>query len=342
MEFTARMIAEFLGGAVIEGDENVTISSFAKIEEGCPGALSFLANPKYTHYIYDTKSSAVLVSEDFKPERQVATTLIRVADPYAALSVLMTEVNKMLNPLPTGIEQPSYAGANLKTGEDIYLGAFSYVGNNVTLGRAVKIYPHTYIGHHVTIGDGTVIYPGVKIYHGVKIGRNCIIHAGAVIGADGFGFAPLADGSYKKIPQLGIVEIGDNVEIGANTTIDRATMGCTRIADGAKIDNLVQVAHNVTVGRNTAIAAQAGIAGSAHLGSHCVVAGQVGISGHITIGDNVAIGAKSGVPKSVESNSNIMGYPAVQYNTFARQAAMMRRLPEIFDTVARLKKESES
>lgn len=329
------MIADFVGGKV-EGDENAAINAFAKIEEGREGALSFLANPKYTHYIYETRSSAVLVAEDFKPERAVSATLIRVADPYSALSKLMTEVNRVINRHPSGIEQPCHIAENSTIGENVYVGAFAYVGQNATIGSDVKIYPQVYIGHDVSVGEGTVIYPGVKIYHGCKIGKNCILHSGCVVGADGFGFAPLPDGSYNKIPQLGIVEIGDNIEIGANTTIDRATMGATRIEHGTKIDNLTQIAHNVTIGRNTAIAAQTGVAGSAHIGRNCVIAGQVGISGHITIGDNVAIGAQSGIPKSIPDNQKVMGYPAISYHDFLRQSALMKRLENLFDRVALL------
>ncbi len=337
MEFTARMIADLIGGTV-EGDENVAVNTFAKIEEGRPGSLSFLANPKYTHYLYDTASSAVLVANDFVAEQPVTTTLIRVADPYAALSELMTIANNVINPQPVGIEQPVFIAEGVEVPEDAYIGAFAYIGKGVRLGKGVKIYPQAYIGHDASVGDGTIVYPGAKIYHNVHIGRNCIIHAGVVIGADGFGFAPLPDGTYHKIPQLGNVEIADNVEIGANTTIDRATMGSTRVGDGTKLDNLIQIAHNATIGRNTVMAAQVGVAGSAHIGDHCMFAGQVGVAGHIKVGDRVTVGAQSGIPNNVAPDSRVMGYPAVPGGTFARQTALLRRLPDLFDRVADLEK----
>ena len=340
MEFTARMIADLLGGHV-EGDENITVNDFAKIEEGFTGALSFLANPKYTHYIYETKSSIVLVKEDFIPDGPVSATLIRVSDPYAAVSQLMGIVSEMLNSHPCGIEQPSFIASGVNVPDDAYIGAFTYVGKQATIGKGVKIYPQVYIGEGVTIGENTVIYAGAKIYRNVHIGDGCIIHSGAVIGADGFGFAPLPDGSYRKIPQLGNVEIGNNVEIGANTTVDRATMGSTKISDGTKLDNLVQLAHNVSVGKNTVMAAQVGVAGSTHIGDNCVFAGQVGIAGHIVIGDRVTIGAQSGIPNSVQSDSQMMGYPAVPGSSFARQAALMRRLPDLFERVKKLESENK-
>lgn len=333
MEFKARMIADLIGGTV-EGDENVAVNTFAKIEEGRPGALSFLANPKYTHFLYDTKSSVVLVANDFVAEHPVSATLIRVTDPYAALSELMTIASNIINPQPSGIEQPVYIADGVEVPEDAYIGAFTYIGKGVQLGKGVKIYPQTYIGHDARIGEGTIIYPGAKIYHNVHIGSNCIIHSGVVLGADGFGFAPLPDGSYHKIPQLGNVEIADNVEIGANTTIDRATMGSTSIGEGTKLDNLIQLAHNVTVGRNTVMAAQVGVAGSTHIGDNCMFAGQVGVAGHIRVGDRVTVGAQSGIPNNVEPDSRVMGYPAVPGGTFARQTALLRRLPDLFNRVA--------
>lgn len=331
MEFTARMIADMIGGTV-EGNENIAVNTFAKIEEGRQGALSFLANPKYTHYLYTTGSSIVLVSRDFKAEQPVKATLIRVDDPYASVAKLMTAVNELINPQPTGIENPVHIAEGVDTTvEGLYIGAFAYIGDGLKLGKNVKIYPQVYIGRGVTIGEGTIIYAGAKIYSGTCIGHDCIIHSGAVIGADGFGFAPLPDGRYNKIPQLGNVELGNYVEIGANTTVDRATMGCTRIGNGTKLDNLVQIAHNVTIGDNTVMAAQCGIAGSTHVGSHCVFAGQVGSAGHITIGDDVTVGAQSGIPNDVASGSRIMGYPAVPGAAFARQAALLRRLPEMYE-----------
>lgn len=337
MEFTARMIADLLGGE-IEGNENITISTFAKIEEGHKGALSFLANPKYTNHLYDTESDIVLIRKDFVAEKPVKTTLIRVEDPYVAISKLMEVVNSILNPHPTGVEEPCYVHESVTVPEGAYIGAFSYLGRGVSLGENVKIYPQVYIGDGVTLGDDTVVYPGVRIYKNVKIGRGCIIHSGAVIGADGFGFAPLPDGSYNKIPQLGNVVIDDFVEIGANTTIDRATMGSTRIGKGTKLDNLIQVAHNVTIGRDTVMAAQCGIAGSTKIGDNCMFAGQVGSAGHIHIGNNVTVGAQSGIPNNVPDGSRIMGYPAGPAANFARQAALLRRLPDICERLAALEK----
>jgi len=337
MEFTARAIAELVGGKV-EGNADVAVHTFAKIEEGRPGALTFLANPKYAHYIYDTEASIVLVSNDFEAERPIAATLIRVADPYVTLALLMETVSNTVNPQPTGIEQPNYVAEGVDIPDKAYIGAFAYIGAGACLGRGVKIYPQAYIGPGVELGEDTIVYAGAKIYPGVKVGRRCIIHSGAVLGADGFGFAPRPDGTYDKIPQMGNVVIGNDVEIGANTTIDRATMGSTRIGDGTKLDNLIQIAHNVTVGRNTVMAAQGGVAGSAHIGDNCVFAGQVGIAGHIKVGDRTVIGAQSGIPNNVAPDSRVMGYPAVPAGTFARQTAMMRRLAELFDRVDALEK----
>jgi len=324
MEFTANQIASLVNGTII-GDGNATVKTFAKIEEGHQGAISFLANPKYTHYIYETKSSIVLVENDFIPEKELTTTLIKVEDPYATLAMLLEMVSKLMNPQPTGVEQPSYISSNVTIPEDVYIGAFAYIGSGVSIGKGVKIYPQAYIGNNVTIEDGSIIYSGVKIYHGCSIGKNCIIHAGAVIGADGFGFAPTENG-YNKIPQIGNVIIEDNVEIGANTTIDRATMGCTRIKTGVKLDNLIQIAHNVEVGEHSVMAAQAGIAGSAKLGQWCMIGGQVGVAGHITVGDKVNIGAQSGIHSSVKSGSRLMGYPAADAKDFMRQTVYIKNL----------------
>lgn len=317
----------------VEGDASVTVSTFAKIEEAEVGSITFLANPKYTHFIYSTAASIVLVCDDFKPERPVNATLIRVADPYTTLSQLLQTAQKMMAHTPVGVEQPVFIADGINIAEDCYVGAFSYIGENAKIGKGVKIYPQCYVGNNAVIGDGTILYPGVKVYHGCRVGARCIIHSGVVVGADGFGFAPSADGTYSKIPQIGIVEIADDVEIGANTTVDRATMGATRIADGVKLDNLIQVAHNVEIGANTVIAAQAGIAGSTKVGKHCMIGGQVGFAGHITVGDNVNIGAQSGIPNNVASGLNLMGYPAVPYHDFARQAVMLKRLPELFKRV---------
>lgn len=336
MEFTANQIASIVNGIVV-GDGNVAVNTFAKIEEGHNGAISFLANPKYNHYIYETKSSIVLVKSDFEPEKEVSATLIKVEDPYATLAMLLDMVSKLMNPQPVGIEQPSYISQGISIPEEAYIGAFSYIGSNVTLGKGVKIYPNAYIGNNVTIGEGSIIYAGAKIYHGCIVGNNCIIHAGAVIGADGFGFAPTEQG-YNKIPQIGNVIIEDNVEIGANTTIDRATMGCTRIKKGVKLDNLIQIAHNVEVGENTVMAAQAGVAGSAKVGQWCMVGGQVGVAGHITIGDQVSIGAQSGIPSNVKSGSKLMGYPATEAKDFMRQAVYIKNLGNLNNRVKELEK----
>lgn len=336
MEFTANQIASLVNG-IVEGDGNAKVSTFAKIEEGHIGAISFLANPKYSHYIYETQSSIVLVKSDFEPEKPVSATLIKVDDPYATLAMLLDMVSKLMNPQPSGIEQPCFISNGVEIPDDTYVGAFAYVGNNVSLGKGVKIYPQAYIGNNVTIGEGTIIYSGVKIYHGCKIGDNCVIHAGAVIGADGFGFAPTENG-YNKIPQIGNVIIEDNVEIGANTTIDRATMGCTRVKKGVKLDNLIQIAHNVEVGEHTVMAAQAGVAGSAKVGQWCMIGGQVGVAGHISIGDKVSVGAQSGIPSNVKSGSKLMGYPATDAKDFMRQAVYIKNLGDLNNRVKELEK----
>lgn len=336
MEFSAIQIATLVNG-IVEGDNNVTVNTFAKIEEGHPGAISFLANPKYTNHIYSTSSSIVLVKKDFIPEHPVKATLIKVDDPYATLAMLLDMVNQLMNPQPTGIEEPSYISAGVNIPEDGYVGAFSYIGKSVKLGKGVKIYPQVYIGNNVEIGDNTIIYPGVKIYHNCKIGARCILQAGVVVGGDGFGFAPVASG-YNKIPQIGNVEIGNDVEIGANTTIDRATMGSTRVKDGVKLDNLIQVAHNVEIGSNTVMAAQVGIAGSTKIGENCMIGGQVGFAGHIAVGNNVMIGAQSGIPSNVKDNSRLMGYPATDVKEFARQSVYIKNLGKLNDKINELDK----
>ena len=336
MEFTANQIASIVNGIIV-GDGNTAVNTFAKIEEGHPGAISFLANPKYNHYLYDTKSSIVLVRKDFEPENEVSATLIKVDDPYATLAMLLDMVSKLMNPQPSGIEQPNFISSGVEIPDEAYIGAFAYIGSGVKLNHGVKIYPQSYIGNNVEIGEGTIIYSGVKIYQGCKIGKNCVIHSGAVIGADGFGFAPTEQG-YNKIPQIGNVIIEDNVEIGANTTIDRATMGCTRIKSGVKLDNLIQIAHNVEVGEHTVMAAQAGVAGSAKIGQWGMIGGQVGIAGHITIGDKVSIGAQSGIPSNVKSGSRLMGYPATDAKDFMRQAVYIKNLGDLNNRVKDLEK----
>ena len=336
MEFTANQIASIVNGIIV-GDGNTAVNTFAKIEEGHPGAISFLANPKYNHYLYDTKSSIVLVRKDFEPENEVSATLIKVDDPYATLAMLLDMVSKLMNPQPSGIEQPNFISSGVEIPDEAYIGAFAYIGSGVKLNHGVKIYPQSYIGNNVEIGEGTIIYSGVKIYQGCKIGKNCVIHSGAVIGADGFGFAPTEQG-YNKIPQIGNVIIEDNVEIGANTTIDRATMGCTRIKSGVKLDNLIQIAHNVEVGEHTVMASQAGVAGSAKIGQWGMIGGQVGIAGHITIGDKVSIGAQSGIPSNVKSGSRLMGYPATDAKDFMRQAVYIKNLGNLNNRVKDLEK----
>lgn len=337
MQFTAAQIAALVNGTV-EGNADVVVNTIAKIEEGCEGAISFLANPKYTHFIYSTASSVVLVKDDFKPESEVKATLIRVADPYATVASLLDMVSKMMDSHPVGIEQPSHISDGVNVDSESYIGAFSYIGDRVRLGKNVKIYPQCYIGHDVVIGDNTVIYPGVKIYHNCKVGTNCVIHAGVVIGADGFGFAPV-NGSYNKIPQIGNVVIEDDVEIGANTCVDRATMGSTVISKGVKLDNLIQIAHNCRVGENTVMASQVGVAGSTRIGHNCMVGGQVGFSGHISVGDYVQIGAQSGIPRDIPSGKKMMGYPATEVSKFARQSSAVANLPELFKRVQRLERE---
>ena len=339
MEFSAKDIAHFLNGKII-GDENVKVNNLSKIEEGKAGTLTFLANPKYTPYIYTTQASIVLVNKGFVPENEIKATLIEVDDAYSCLAMLLNMVNQA-RPEKKGIEDGAHVAASAVLPESIYIGAFAYIGENAVLGEGCKIYPQAYIGDNVKIGMGTIIYPGVKIYHDCVIGSNCIIHAGTVIGADGFGFAP-HNGSYEKIAQIGNVVIEDFVEIGANTTIDRATMGSTIIHEGVKLDNLIQVAHNVEVGNNTVIAAQTGIAGSTKVGSHCMIGGQVGFAGHISIGDRVNVGAQSGIPNNVKPDSTILGYPAVPAREFARSVVMIKKLPELRQTVDDLRKEIEA
>lgn len=337
MEFSAQQIAAFVNGTV-DGDPETKVNSFAKIEEAHKGDLTFLANPKYTHFIYSTNAGIVIVKDDFTPKEPVTATLIRVSNPYETLSELMRLVDTQINAHPTGVEQPSFVADGVEIPEDAYIGAFSYVGKGAKLGKGVKIYPQAYVGHDAVVGDGTVLYPGVKVYHGCRIGKRCILHSGVVVGADGFGFAPDEQGHYNKIPQLGIVTIGDDVELGANTTVDRATMGTTAVGRGTKIDNLVQVAHNVVVGSDTVMAAQVGIAGSAHIGSNCMVGGQAGISGHIHIGDRSQIGPQSGIHKDVDPGTRLMGSPAIPAREYMRMAACLNRLPELFDQVREIKK----
>lgn len=337
MQFSANQIAAIVGGTV-EGNGDAAVSTFAKIEEGVPGAISFLANPKYTPYIYTTESSIVLVSNEFVPEKPVAATLIRVADPYATVAMLLDMVSKMTIHQPVGVEQPCFVAEGVELPEEVYIGAFAYIAPGVKLGKGVKIYPQCYVGAGVELGAGTILYPGVKIYHGCKIGERCTLHAGVVIGADGFGFAP-NNGHYDKIPQLGVVEIADDVEIGANTTIDRATMGATRIGKGVKLDNLIQVAHNCEIGHDTVMASQCGIAGSTKIGANCMMGGQVGFAGHITVGDGVQIGAQSGIPGNIRPGARVMGSPAVDAREWTRQTVYVKNISKLYDRVDKLEKE---
>ncbi|MGQ8336097.1 UDP-3-O-(3-hydroxymyristoyl)glucosamine N-acyltransferase [Sunxiuqinia sp. A32] len=337
MEFKAQNIADFLHGTV-EGDANVSVSNVSKIEDGKPGTLTFLANPKYEKYIYSTQASVVLVNTDFNPEHEIQATLIRVDDAYksfASLLELVDEVQKQ----KSGIEQPSFIHETAKVGSGIYMGAFAYIGQGSQVGNNVKIYPQVHVGSNVTIADNTILYPGVKIYDNSIIGANCIIHAGAVIGSDGFGFAPMEDGTFKKIPQVGNVIIEDDVEIGANTTIDCSTMGSTIIRKGVKLDNLIQIAHNCEIGENTVMAALVGIAGSTKVGKNNMFGGQVGISGHITIGDNVKIGPMAGVSNSIKSDKTVLGTPAMDIDQALKAYVVFRRLPQMRDQLNDLQKE---
>lgn len=336
MEFSAKQIADFLGGKVV-GDDNVSVHTFAKIEEGQEGAISFLANKKYTHYIYETKSSIVLVNKDFEPEHLIKATLVVVDDAYEALAKLMT-MYEMSKPKKKGIDSLAFISPDAIIGENVYIGAFAYIGKNAKIGNGTLIYPHAYIGDNVNVGDNCIIYSNVNVYSDCQIGKRCIIHSGAVIGADGFGFAPTPEG-YEKIPQIGIVKIHDDVEIGANTCIDRSTMGATVINKGVKLDNLIQVAHNDEIGANTVMAAQSGIAGSTSIGEWCMVGGQVGFAGHIKIGDRVRVGAQSGINGNIKSDQNIMGTPATSYNNFMKISVVQRRLPEMYKEIDLLKKE---
>ena len=325
MEISAKDLAAYCGGSV-EGDGDVKVSDFAKIEEAGKGDLSFIANPKYSHFASTTDASVLLVAKDFEAPKNIKATLVRVDDPYSTLAALMRMVASM-QPKPKGIEQPVFTGEGTVVPDDIYLGAFSYIGKNVRIGKNVSIYPQVYIGDGCEIGDDTLLYPGVKVYPGCKIGARCIIHAGAVIGSDGFGFAPV-DGVYEKIPQMGGVVIADDVEIGANTTIDRATFGNTEIGRGTKLDNLIQIAHNVKVGENNVFAAQVGVAGSTKIGDRNRIGGQCGFAGHITIGSDNEFGAQSGFHTNVGDKKRLIGYPAVDVLQFARNTVNLKRLAE--------------
>ncbi len=336
MKFTAAQIAGILEGTV-EGNPEVQVSKLAKIEEGTSGSLTFLANPKYTSYLYTTKASIAIVNTDFELENEIDTTLIRVEDAYKSFSKLLEYYNQVkLN--KSGIEQPSFVSESASYGEGLYLGAFSYLGDNVEIGQNVKIYPNVYIGDNVKIGDNCVLFSGSKVYSDCVIGDTVYIHSGAIVGADGFGFTPNEKGEYSKVPQTGNVIIEDYVDIGAGTTIDRATLGSTVIREGVKLDNQIQIAHNVEIGAHTAIAAQTGIAGSTKIGKHCLIGGQVGIVGHITIGDRVRIQAQSGIGRNVKDDEVLQGSPALNYGDYNKSYVLFKNLPKIIQTVNQLEK----
>jgi len=337
MKFTAEQIAGILSGEVV-GNPMIEVFRLSKIEEGSEGSLTFLSNPKYLNYIYSTKASVTIVNDTFIPEHTINTTLIKVSDAYAAFSKLLEYYNEVKHS-KTGIEQPSFVSASVNHGENLYLGSFSYIGENVNIGKNVKIYPNSFVGDNVVIGDNVILYAGAKIYSETIIGNNCTIHSGAIIGSDGFGFAPNLDGTYTKIPQIGNVIIEDNVDIGSCTTIDRATMGSTIIRKGVKLDNQIQIAHNVEIGENTVIAAQTGVAGSTKIGRNGMIGGQVGIVGHLTIGDNVRIQAQAGVGRSIKDNEIIQGSPAFGYNDFSKSYVHFRNLSKIVTEIKELKKQ---
>jgi UDP-3-O-[3-hydroxymyristoyl] glucosamine N-acyltransferase len=343
MEFSVEQIAGILNGD-IHGDTSVTVTGLSKIEEGQPGTLSFLANPKYEEFIYTTKASVVIVNRSFEPRNAIPSTctLIKVDDAYACFAKLLEAYNQFRVKQPR-IEQPSYVSDSAKIGDGLYLGAFAYLGDDVVIGNDVKIYPGAYIGDNVIVGDGSVIYPGVKIYPDCKLGKHCVIHAGAVIGADGFGFAPNQENEYNKVPQIGNVILEDFVEIGANTTVDRATLGSTILRKGVKLDNLVQIAHNVEIGQNTVMAAQVGVAGSTKIGKNVMVGGQVGISGHIKIADDVKIAAQSGIPNNIKKEGEVLlGSPAIPIEDFKKSYFGFRKLPMILKRLQTLEDKLKS
>jgi len=339
MKFTAEQIAGILDGEVV-GNPNAEVYKLAKIEEGVQGSLTFLSNPKYLNYIYSTQASITIVNATFEPEQPVITTLIKVEDAYKAFSKLLEYYNQV-KLMKSGIEQPSVISENVTYGDNLYLGSFCYVGKNVKIGSNVKIYPNTFIGDNAIIGDNCILFAGVRIYSETEIGANCTIHSGSIIGSDGFGFAPSEDGTFTKIPQIGNVILEDNVDVGSCTTIDRATLGSTIIRKGVKLDNQIQIAHNVEIGENTVIASQTGIAGSTKIGKNCMIGGQVGIVGHITIGDNVRIQAQSGIGKSLKDGETVQGSPAFNYSDFSKSFIHFRNFPKIVSDLENLKKKLE-
>ncbi len=336
MEFKVKDIASILNGTV-EGDGEIKLNNISKIDQGVPGTLSFLSNPAYTKYIYTTRASAVLVFKDFRPEGTLSCSLIRVDDPYLALAELL-KMYQQLKPVKKGIEQPSFVSSSASLGKDIYIGAFAYISDHAVIGNNVRIHPQVFIGDNVVIGDNTTLFAGVKIYADCKIGSDCILHSGVVIGADGFGFAPSSDGPFSKIAQIGNVILEDSVEIGANTTVDCATMGSTIIRRGVKLDNQIQVGHNVEIGENTVIAALTGISGSTKIGKNCMIAGQVGFAGHLSVGDNVKIGGQSGVMTTVADNATVIGSPIQDHKDYMRSMAIFRKLPQMSVDLSALKK----
>ncbi|MDR2388235.1 MAG: UDP-3-O-(3-hydroxymyristoyl)glucosamine N-acyltransferase [Tannerellaceae bacterium] len=338
MEFTAQQIAEILNGTV-DGNPNVKVNNFSKIEEGTPHSLTFLANPKYEPYIYHTEAGIILVNKDFIPSTPLKNTLVRVPNPYAALAVLL-EMTEKQKKTKEGIDPAAFIHPSAHTGQGCYVGTFACIAENARIGDNCKIYPFAYVGDNVVIGNNCILYPHVTLYEGSRIGNNCILHAGCVIGSDGFGFAPEGE-QYKKIPQLGNTILEDNVEIGANTTVDRAVMGATIVRQGAKLDNLVQIAHNVEVGEHTVIAAQVGISGSVKIGKHCRFGGQSGMAGHITIGNHVGIGAQSGIIGNIEEGRTVLGSPAIEAKSFMRSSVIFKRLPDMYRMVEELQREME-
>jgi len=340
MVFTAGQIAGILEGEV-DGNPEIAVHRLAKIEEGESGSLTFLANPKYTSHIYTTKASVTIVNKDFVPEQDLTTTMIKVDDAYKSFSKLLEYYNQVENN-KVGIESPVFTADDAVYGENFYLGAFSYLGNNVVIGNNVKIYPNVYVGDNVKIDDNVIVFAGAKIYSETVIGKNCMIHSGAIIGADGFGYTPNKEGEFTRVPQTGNVVLEDNVDIGAGTTIDRATLGSTILHRGVKLDNQIQIAHNVEIGEHTVIAAQTGIAGSTKIGKRCMIGGQVGIVGHITIGDNVKIQAQSGIGRNIKDNEVLQGSPALNYGDYNKSYVHFKNLPKIVNRIDKLEKNIDS
>jgi len=340
LKFTASQIAGILEGTVV-GNPEIAVNKLAKIEEGEEGSLTFLANPKYTPYIYSTEASITIVNNDFEPEQELSTTLIKVEDAYKSFSKLLEYYNQVKNN-KVGVESPVFISESAAYGTDFYLGAFSYLGNNVVLGDNVKIYPNVYVGDNVRIGDNVTVFAGAKIYSESIIGNHCVIHSGAIIGADGFGFTPNQNGEYSKVPQTGNVILEDHVDVGAGTTIDRATLGSTILRKGVKLDNQIQIAHNVEIGQNTAIAAQTGVAGSTKIGKNCLIGGQVGIVGHIVIGDRVKIQAQSGISRNVKDDEVLQGSPALPYSDYNKSYVHFKNLPKLVNKIDEFEKGNNS